>query len=82
MSKKTYANEKPYRSIVKAISYRIIGTVSTILISFIITGNFKFAVSIGSLELFSKIIIYFLHERMWDRIKLGKVEAKPIDYEI
>lgn len=82
MTKKKYATDKNYRSIIKAVSYRIVGTIATVLISFAITGNFKFAVSIGGIELFSKIAIYYLHERMWERIKLGKVEQRPIDYEI
>ncbi|MDD2797627.1 MAG: DUF2061 domain-containing protein [Bacteroidales bacterium] len=74
--------EKPYRSIVKAISWRAIGTFDTVLISFIITGNAKFAVSIGGIELFTKMFLYFLHERLWNKIKFGRVETKNIDYEI
>lgn len=82
MSKQTYTTDKTYRSIIKAISWRAIGTFDTILISFLIVGNFKFALSIGGVELFTKMVLYYLHERMWNRIKLGKVEVKPIDYQI
>lgn len=82
MSKKTYTKEKNYRSIVKAVSYRIFGTFATVLISYLITGDAKSALSIGGLELSSKIIIYYFHERIWENIKFGRVEAKPIDYEI
>jgi uncharacterized membrane protein len=74
--------EKPYRSIVKAISWRTIGTFDTMLISFLITGNVKFAVSIGGIELFTKMFLYFLHERLWNRIKFGRVTKKEIEYEI
>lgn len=80
MIKKTHTNEKPYRSIIKAISWRLVGTFDTILISFLIIGNLKFAVSIGGVELFTKMFLYFVHERVWNKIKLGKVE--PIDYQI
>jgi len=79
---KTSVSEKPYRSIVKSISWRLIGTFDTMLISFIITGNAKFAVKIGGVELFTKMFLYFLHERLWNKIKFGRVEKKEIDYQI
>ena len=82
MTQKTHTNEKAYRSIIKAISWRLIGTFDTILISFLIIGNLKFAVSIGGVELFTKMFLYFVHERVWNKIKLGKVEANPVDYQI
>ena len=82
MNTKTSVTEKPYRSIIKAISWRMIGTIDTVFISFIIVGNFKFALSIGGVELFTKMFLYFLHERLWNKIKLGRVEQKTIDYQI
>lgn len=72
--------EKPYRSLVKAISWRVTGTVDTMVISFLITREWKFALSIGFVELFTKIALYYFHERVWDKIKLGRVESKS--YEI
>jgi uncharacterized membrane protein len=68
-----------WRSIVKAISYRITGTITTILISLVITRQIKFALSIGLADVFVKIVVYYLHERAWNKIKLGR---KPIDYQI
>ncbi|NDP20968.1 MAG: DUF2061 domain-containing protein [Paludibacter sp.] len=82
MSKKIYTGEKNYRSIIKAASWRVIGTIDTIAISFIITGNIKFAVSIGGVELFTKMFLYYLHERGWNKISFGKIEQKPNDYQI
>lgn len=72
--------EKPYRSFAKALSWRVTGTVDTMLISFLITKEWKFALSIGFVELFTKIVLYYFHERIWDKIKLGRVESKS--YEI
>lgn len=66
------ASEKPLRSIVKSISWRTVGTIDTILISWIITGKLTLAVSIGSVELVTKVVLYFLHERAWNQIKWGK----------
>ena len=74
-------HERKRRSILKAISWRIIGTLDTFLISFLITGKFKFAISISSIELLTKFSLYFMHERIWNRIKFGK-EKYNIEYEI
>lgn len=56
-------------SILKAISWRIIGTLDTMLISYILTGNLKIAFSIGSIEVMSKMVLYYLHERAWTKVK-------------
>lgn len=52
-------------SFVKGISWRIIGTADTILISYLITGQWKFALSIGSVEVFTKIFLFYVHDRAW-----------------
>ena len=73
--------EKPYRSFVKAVSWRATGTLDTIVVSFIVTGKVKTAISIGFIELFTKICLYYAHERVWNRITFGRVKSKE-DYEI
>ena len=60
------------RSLVKTLSWRIIGTLDTIVIAYLITGTVRHAVSIGGIELVSKILLYFFHERSWNRIQWGK----------
>ncbi|WGH75674.1 DUF2061 domain-containing protein [Tenacibaculum tangerinum] len=65
-------SEKPVRSIVKSISWRVVGTIDTILISWIITGQVTTAFSIGAIELVTKMLLYFFHERLWNNIKWGK----------
>tara|TARA_R110001583_G_scaffold11599_3_gene52150 strand:+ start:1178 stop:1447 length:270 start_codon:yes stop_codon:yes gene_type:complete len=65
-------SEKATRSIVKAISWRIVGTIDTILISWIITGEITLALSIGLVEVVTKMLLYFFHERAWNLIKWGK----------
>ena len=65
-------SEKPLRSILKSISWRIIGTMDTMLISWIVTGELKVAISIGIVELFTKMLLYFFHERIWNSISWGK----------
>jgi uncharacterized membrane protein len=70
-----------YRSLIKAFSWRMTGTLDTILISFLITGRIRWALSIGFVELFTKVALYYLHERIWNRLSFGR---KPTagDYEI
>ena len=66
------SEEKVKRSLAKTISWRVIGTIDTILISWLITGAITLALSIGTIELISKMILYFFHERAWNKIKWGK----------
>ncbi len=73
--------EKRSRSLVKAVSWRLTGTVDTIIVSFLITGQAKWALSIGFVELFTKVTLYYLHERVWHKIPYGLVKS-PEDYTI
>jgi uncharacterized membrane protein len=57
--------ESRSRSLLKAISWRIWATVATMLISFSITHNWQFAFSIGSVEVFAKVGLFYMHERLW-----------------
>ena len=74
--KSTYKNDKtsesPKRSIAKSISWRFIGTLDTIVISWIVTGTLTMAFSIGVVELVTKMVLYFFHERIWNNISWGK----------
>ena len=53
------------RHIAKTISWRIIGTLDTFLLSWIITGSASIGAAIGSIEIITKMILYYLHERAW-----------------
>ncbi|CAL65308.1 DUF2061 domain-containing protein [Christiangramia forsetii] len=70
--KKDKSTERPMRSILKTISWRIVGTIDTIVISWILTGKIETALAIGSVELVTKMILYFGHERIWNAINFGK----------
>ena len=59
------------RHFFKTITWRIVGTLDTVLLGFIVTGQFTLAFQIGGLELFTKTILYYLHERVWYRSKFG-----------
>nr|WP_321408750.1 DUF2061 domain-containing protein [uncultured Carboxylicivirga sp.] len=74
--------EKRYRSIVKTISWRITGTIDTFLVSYLITGKVGIAASISGVEVFTKLLLYYLHERVWNRIKLGREKMTDPEYQI
>jgi uncharacterized membrane protein len=65
-------DENRLRSFVKAMSWRAVGTLDTILLSWIITGKITVALSIGMLELITKTLLYYFHERAWNIVKWGK----------
>ncbi len=74
--------EKHYRSVIKAVSWRTVGTIDTMIVSFFITGNLIMAVSIGSVEVLTKMILYYLHERAWDKTNFGRIKVVENDYQI
>ncbi|MFT5892285.1 MAG: putative membrane protein [Dokdonia sp.] len=70
--KEVQSSEKPVRSVVKALSWRFIGTLDTLIISYILTGELGIATSIASIDFVTKMILYFFHERIWNLVKWGK----------
>ena len=75
-------HEKPYRSVAKTISWRTVGTLDTIIISYFITGNLVMAASIGSIEVITKMALYYFHERAWNKLSFGRVKPPATDYQI
>lgn len=51
--------------LIKAILYRLFGTITTSVISYIISGSFYVGISIGILDFISKIVLYYLYEKIW-----------------
>ncbi|WP_394342988.1 DUF2061 domain-containing protein [Seonamhaeicola aphaedonensis] len=70
--KEDNVGEKPIRSVAKALSWRVVGTLDTLLVSYILTGRISLAASIASVDFVTKLILYFFHERLWNVIKWGK----------
>lgn len=58
-------------SLVKTVSWRVTATIDTFIISFFVTGSFAWASSIASLEVMTKMGLYYLHERAWARVSWG-----------
>lgn len=65
------AHESRLRSVVKALTYRITGTVTTMVLTFAVTGEVSAAIAIGSVEPIVKLVVYYLHERAWQQVPIG-----------
>ena len=64
--------EDKSRSVGKTISWRVLATCDTILISYIITRSFAIAATIGSIEVITKMFLYYFHERAWNKFSFGR----------
>ena len=64
------------RHIAKTITWRILATLTTIMLAWIISGDPWIGLSVGSWEFFLKIILYYVHERAWYRMDFGLDPAK------
>jgi adenylylsulfate kinase len=65
------------RTILKTISWRFAATLTTIVIVLIFTGQIKLAFSVGGVGVVAKLILYFFHERIWNRIHFGRKKITP-----
>lgn len=72
--------ESHWRSIAKAITWRIGGTVVTFGVAWILTRRFELAAQIGLLDTLIKLGAFYVHERVWNRLNFGK--PKPPEYQI
>lgn len=66
------------RHIAKSISWRIIGTIDTFFISIILTGSISFSLSISGVDFFSKLLLYYFHERIWFLTKLNNPNKRHL----
>ncbi len=68
-----HEHETYFRSVIKSITWRVVATSTTIILVFIFTGHVALALGVGFVEIVAKFILFFLHERVWDRMAWGKV---------
>ena len=62
------------RSALKGVSWRFFGTLDTVIIALFVTHTLTKALTIGVTELFTKVLLYYLHERAWTRVRWGLVK--------
>ena len=66
------AQESHLRSVMKSISWRLVATLSTVILVWAITGRAEWALTVGSGELILKLVLYYLHERAWEKLPLKR----------
>lgn len=65
------------RHLLKTITWRVVGTLDTMILGWLISGDFKIGLTIGGFEVFTKMILYFLHERLWYKYNFGLKRNNP-----
>ncbi len=64
-----FASKK--RSLLKTISWRTIASLDTLLLTWLVTGSITAGLTVSGLEILTKMILYYFHERAWVRNKYG-----------
>ena len=70
--------ESKARSVVKALSWRTIATLTTTVLVFVFTRRVDLAVTVGAVEAIAKIMLYFVHERVWDKLTFGRTAGTTV----
>lgn len=69
--------ENKKRSFFKMVSWRVWATLTTMILVYIFTGKLEIAFAVGALEVVAKMVLYYVHERMWNKVKIGRQHSKP-----
>ena len=64
--------ENRTRIVLKSVSFRLIATLTTIVLVFAFTKEIVFGLQVGFLEFFAKIVLFYYHERLWNMFQFGK----------
>ena len=82
MKEKKSVKESHLRSVLKGITWRILATTTTITIAYLIIGDVSSALSIGGIEFFGKLLLYYLHERLWQLLPTGTIRKKVLKKDL
>ncbi len=69
--------ESHFRSIMKGVTWRIIASATTMTVVYVVTGSLELMASVGIIDITAKIFFYYMHERLWGRVKWGKLGIEP-----
>ncbi len=67
--------ESAARSLAKAVSWRIVGLAVTLVVALAVTGDYRVALAVGLSDTLVKVLIFYAHERAWNRISFGRKQA-------
>jgi len=65
--------ESRVRTLLKTLSWRLVATTTTICIAYLVFGDISNALKVGGIEFFAKMVIYYVHERVWQNVPRGSV---------
>jgi len=82
MSTNHHPDETHRRSLIKAVTWRIVATSTTVLIVWFFTGEPLLATGVGIVEVVAKMLLYYAHERAWNRAVFGKKEAAEGPHDV
>jgi len=68
------------RTVCKSLTWRVMAALITTGVSWLVTHRWTLALTVGGLDATIKLVVYYLHERAWERVKLGR--RYPVDYQI
>jgi uncharacterized membrane protein len=77
-----YCVDSNVRSLAKAISYRLLGSMATACMVYVFSQDLKVSLGVGAFDIVTKICLYWAHERLWNYIPFGRQEPRTPDYEI
>ncbi|MFH1590505.1 MAG: DUF2061 domain-containing protein [archaeon] len=66
------------RSIAKAITWRLTASLTTATVTFVLTGDFMLSIGVGSIAGLIKLFLYYIHERVWNRVRWGKTRQRAV----
>lgn len=75
MVERCFLMEKNVRSLAKSVTWRVVATLTTILLVYLFTGNVVLSTSVGALEFMVKAVIYYIHERVWNMSNFGREKS-------
>ncbi len=67
--------ESHVRTLLKTMSWRIVATTTTVVIAYFVFGDISSALKVGGIEFFAKMLIYYIHERIWQLLPRGSVRS-------
>lgn len=71
--------ETNIRSIAKGFSWRLFATTTTVIIVYVFFGRLDLAIAAGIIETVSKVLLYYAHEKIWQRVRWGKKQIEPFN---
>lgn len=70
-------HETHKRSIIKGLTWRIVASLTTMIVVFVVTGDLLLVASVGLVDVTLKVFFYYIHERVWGRVHWGVLGTEP-----